>query len=225
MDIYQNPSLTVVFLLFSDYDNIYLAYNEDLEEYYFPHWSKHFYSEDKFKEYGAKFAVENTIGAYEWSLKGMKLLTSTDFGDRKVTKENTIIHVLDRTERLTIEIPTAALMKYSKKIGYDYLPFSGLTYFPVSYSSIVIYIPAHFTRSAEIVYGTVYDDSKVVFWNAETNVIESMVKTDGTFSIDLVKDLEEHLEETANIDPRELTIPGLQKRIVGFFDMMIICLE
>lgn len=232
MDIYYNPSLTVVFLLFSDYDDLYLSYNEELEVYYFPDDCREkFMGEDKYNEYVQQFNASNLIGVYEWSLMGLVRINvgkCDEVWKESRNKYNTIIHVLDRTEALVLEIPTAALLRYSKMVDYDYLFHGGLAYIPIIFGPLANYIPAHFTRTYEPIYGTIGDDyASVLFRSPKTDrILKVTLGIESTFPDDICDALAEFLEESSVIDYHAISAVGLQqKRIDGFYDLLVSCLE
>lgn len=235
MDIYQNPSMTVVFWLYSDYDERYLRYSEEAGEYYFVAddvlVAEGRSLTDEAKEtYFEIFNDSFFMGTYKWSLSGLERINVqvnntciigpscyATVDDHNVVNEESnntmhIIHVLERKETLVLELPSAILQRFSKNTKYDYLGIhGGLAYIPIIFGSITVYILEHVIGEIDA-YGRVTDSyDTVIFYGPNDHIINILLDIELGLPDDIPEAIYKHSGTFGNIDYDTIVTAGLSK--------------
>lgn len=230
MDIYQNPSMTVVFWLYSDYDDRYLRYSEEDEVYYFVSNSTlvsegRGLTEETRNTYFGIFNSTFFIGTYKWTLAGLEHI-NVPVNDKAIIKppdnnneyENNdaeghivhIVHVLERKETLVLELPSAILQRFSRATKYDYLGLhGGLAYVPVIFGPMTVYVLEH-TIGEINAYGLVTDSyDTVIFYGPNDHIINVLLDIELGLPDDIPQDIYRHLGVVGSIDYESIVTVGL----------------
>lgn len=236
MDIYQNPSMTVVFWLYSDYDERYLRYSEEAGEYYFVTDDilideGRSLTDEARETYFEIFNDSYFIGTYKWSLAGLERISvrvnntciigpscyevnEDEIMDNEKESNNVIhiIHVLERKETLVLELPSAILQRFSRATKYDYLGIhGGLAYVPILFGSITVYILEHVIGEIDA-YGRVTDSyDTVIFYGPNDHIINILLDIELGLPDDIPEAIYKHSGTSGNIDYNTIVTVGLSK--------------